>query len=487
MTVATLTNQERAAMLRLLNSDPVDWIEQHFYIPDPRDPVTGERLGPGPIRLAEHQKRLLRGALTMQNGLFPYGTILYSTIKKSGKTALAAAVAMWYADIMGPYNEIYCVANDGKQASDRILQAIIKAITLNPNNNWKITKTKVTLPTGTFIEAIPCDPQGQAGSNPGLSVWSEMWGFGPHKHKERLWSEMTVPPTRHGLAFRWVESYAGFSGESDTLERLYTLGRVMGRRHPLYPDLPVYVNPRAGLFAYWDEDEKARRMPWQTEDYYASEASTLTPSEFRRIHMNKWVSAQTKAIPIEWWDRCQGTMSPLDPREPVIVALDAAVSGACCAAILVSRHPERPETGIAVRGVRIFEPPPGGTHDLTETLERVVREWWEEYNVVEIAYDRFQLHKMAKDMRKEGYYFRNFSQRTDRAIADKQLYDLILRREVLHDGNMVLREHVNNAMAKNTGDQKIRFVTPDGKILRPIDGLVALSMGAFECLRLNLT
>ena len=117
MTVTTtLTNEERIALVRALNSDPVDWIEQHFYIPDPRDPVTGERYGPGPIRLAAHQKKLLRGALTMVDNRFPYVTILYSTIKKSGKTALAAAVSMWYADVMGPYNEIYCVANDGKQA-----------------------------------------------------------------------------------------------------------------------------------------------------------------------------------------------------------------------------------------------------------------------------------------------------------------------------------------------------------------------------------
>ena len=480
---------------RLLESDPAWWLENKFWIEDPRDPVTGEIFEPGPIRLADHQKRILRAALTKINGLFPYSTVLFSTIKKSGKTRLAAGVAAWYAATQGGYNEVYCLANDGKQSSDRILSAVRKSVILSPAIDWRTTQTRIVLPNGTFIEAIPCDPTGQAGSNPGLTVWSELWGY-RHEHKERLWTEMTIPPTRHGKAFRWVESYAGFSGESITLEQLYETGVKRGQRHPLFPEIPVYVNVPARMFCYWDEGEAARRMPWQTEEYYTEEAHMLTEGEFSRIHLNKWAQSVAKAIPIEWWDRLEDVvrdgheLPPLNYHEPVVLGADAAITHDCCALVAVTRHPAR-HSETAVRAVRVWKPPKGGSIDLEATIEAAIREFCAHYNVVMVAYDKYQLHMMMTNLRKEGLTrFFQFDQGTRRALADKQLYDKIVRREITHNGSSLLRTHVDNAAAKdNTG--KYRFVKMDvstirGATAKPIDALVATSMADYEATRLNL-
>ena len=35
----------------------------------------------------------------------------------------------------------------------------------------------------------------------------------------------------------------------------------------LHPDLPIYGNREARIFAYWDH---APRLKWQTQDYYDS-------------------------------------------------------------------------------------------------------------------------------------------------------------------------------------------------------------------------
>lgn len=520
--MATLTQAQKTTLGKVLESDPAAWLERNFWIEDPRDPETGEIFQPGPIRLAEHQKKILRYAFTRVNGLFPFVTVIYSTIKKSGKTRIAAGVASWFAATQGNYNEVYCIANDGKQSSDRILSAVKKSVTLNPNIDWHVTKTKVELPNGTFIEAIPCDPSGQAGSNPGLTVWSEMWGY-RQRHQERLWSEMTIPPTRWGHAIRMVESYAGYSGESHVLENLYHLGTEDGVSHPAFArngagskpahlikpgemEIPVFVNPTARLFCYWDEGEAARRMPWQTEAYYAEEANTLRPSEFRRIHMNYWIDPVEKAIPVEWWDQCNVSMRygddvampPLDDRTPVVAGVDAAVSKDCCALVLLSRNPfldkRDPEYNkqVAVRLVRVWRPPhSGGKIDLTETLEKAIKEVCRKYNVIMVCYDKYQLEKMARDLQKEvATKFYEFSQGSLRSVADQQLHTMIIHRRVLHDGNQVLRSHVDNAAAKTSGE-KLRFVKPDsseqfGRTKRPIDALVATSMGAYKCLRLIL-
>lgn len=491
---APLKTEERESLSQLLLSDPPTWMEHNFHIPDPRNPTTGALLQAGPIILHPIQERLLRAALLKIGGRFRYSTILWSTIKKSGKTRIGAGVGAWYAATQGSHNEVYCMANDGKQSSDRILSAIKQSVTLNDALNWRCTKTMITLPNGTYIEAIPCDPTGQSGSNPGMTLWSEMWGY-RHEHKERLYAEMTIPPTRWGYALRWVESYAGYEGESNVLWKLYDLGVNQGYRHPAFPDLPVYVNDRANMFCYWDEGDVARRMPWQTEEYYRQEAANLPLTEFNRLHRNKWVQSIDKALPVEWWDKCKVRVPPLDKRTNVVMGVDASVNGACCSCSLVSRDPKHPKKQTLVRAVRVWKPPEGGSIDLTETIGNTVREWVDEYNVVEVAYDKYQLHKMMTDFRRGGLAARlfEFGQVTPRYVADKQLYDMIRVQEIGHDGNAVLREHVDNAMAKTDGD-KFRFVSPDsgrghrntmGRD-RPIDALVAVSMANAECLRLIL-
>lgn len=435
----------------------------------------------------------MRAALTRVDGLFPYATILYSAVKKSGKTRVAAGVAAWFAATGPAYNEVYCLANDGKQSSDRILSAIKQAVKLSPTLNWSITKTRIELPNGTFIEAIPCDPSGQAGSNPGLTVWSEIWGY-RLEHKNRLWSEMTVPPTRWGHAFRWVESYAGYTDESSVLETLYNLGVKDSYRHPAFKNLPVYINDAASMFCYWDEQP---RMVWQNDEYYAQEAAVLPPNEFSRIHRNQWVSSTEKAIEIEWWDGCEDVvidgeeLPALTRTEPVVLALDASVSHDCCAVAIVTRHPQR-RRDVAIRGVKIWEPPAGGKIDLTATMDVFVRDFCGRHNVLYATYDEFQLHKLATDLRKDGVVaVREFSQHGDRAIADKQLYDLIIQRQLVHTGDPIVRAHVDNAQSKHTGD-RLRFVKPEtrvdsaGRTRKPIDALVAMSMGSFEILRLAI-
>jgi len=149
----------------------------------------------------------------------------------SGKTRIAAGIVAWMAAQYGPYAECYVMANDGKQSDDRLLSAIRKTVTFNKVLNWHISKRRVSLPDGSFVEAIPVDPTGESGANPTATAWSEMWGYGL-AHKERFWATMTVSPAKFGRSLRIVESYAGYSGESPTLERLYEQGVTLGKKHP---------------------------------------------------------------------------------------------------------------------------------------------------------------------------------------------------------------------------------------------------------------
>jgi len=145
-----------------------------------------------------------------------------------------------------------------------------------------------------------------------------------------------------------------------------------------------------------------------------------------------------------------------------------------------------------VRKSKAWYPAPGEKIDLTNTLERQLREWVSKYNVVCIVYDRYQLHKLMTDIRMEGIVrVREFGQQVDRSIADKQLFDMVLTIMIGHDGDQELRSHVDNAASKTVGE-KFRFVKASdqldqqGRTAKPIDLIVCVSMGNHECLRLNL-
>ena len=473
---------------------PDDWMEEHYLIDRPRDPETAEMLDPGPIRLAKYQKKILREAFSRDgDGKLKYNTILWSEPKKSGKTAIAAGAGM-YMGQRHQASHIYCMANDGKQSQDRIFNAMARCLTLHSKyggifQGYKAIYSPPTirLPSETKIEAVPCNPEGEAGAEPLMTIWSEMWGYA-QKHKERLWTEMTIPPTLYGYAMRWVESYAGYVGESTVLEKLYDVGVNNGERHPHFPDLPVYVNENAGQLSYWSNEP---RQPWQTDRYYKAEAALLTPSEFKRVHRNEWVSSTSALLDdMMLWDRCHQPYPDLDNRTPVIIALDAAYSptGDCAAIVMVSRHPEdswdEENRRVVLRHAVAFHPGKGEQLDFSKTIEPAVKRLCEKYNVYMVVYDPYQLHKMCTDLRYQGIApFKEFSQAGRRLRADKQFYDMIVHQEFLHNGDPVLRQHVQNCSKKEQG-RHMRFVKNDRG--DPIDLVVAASMATDECLSLNV-
>ena len=448
--------------------DPIDWIQHDFFIPELN----------GPIQLHPYQQTVLREAYRTDpaTGHYVYSVVVWSDIKKSAKSSIAAAVALERARQLH-YGSVKIVANDLKQADSRVAFYARRAIELNKAyfQDWKVKPSgyQIATPNHTTIEAIPVDPKGEAGGNDDLIIFSELWAAN-QTAAQRMWTEMTLSPTKYGFSQRWVETYAGFSGESPLLEQLYETGVKDGRQLDLgIPGLEVYANDAARLLILWNTRPQ---LPWQTADYYAQEAAVLTPGEFQRVHRNQWVTSENVFVPGEWWDACKGDCAV---DAPVIIGMDAAVSGDCFAIVGVSRIGEQ----VYVRFAQTWKPPKGGQIDFAQP-EAYLRDIVTRFNVLQIAYDPYQLHDMATRLRREGIgWIREFAQGQDRLIADKQLYDAIRDRRITHDGNPDLREHVRNANAKTEGD-KLRIVKRSE--LLKIDAAVALSMAHSEARRLNV-
>lgn len=514
--VATLQNNAQAlatiAAFLKTQTEPTnvsDWAEKNFYIPT-------DQGKPRLISLLPHQKIILdlffNPKVATSLGCGPnFQTLVYSTIKKSGKTAIAAVVARWITETWGSHSEVFSLANDLEQARGRIYQAAITSIELTPGytrqakgipNRWRVIERQAThLPSHSTLKAVSADYKGEAGSNPVATLWSELWGY-ESESAVRLWEELTPVPTRP-RSIRYVETYAGYEGESAILNELedrikkdsssvrltrHQLNDLLGCDWP-FPDidLPFYYHPPTRTFAYWDTGLPARRMPWQTPEYYTAQEGELRPSAYRRLHLNERVSNAETFIQKEWWERLvrEDITSP-SPNTPIVVAADASVTGDCTALVAVSRDPTAPDQ-VVQRLCRVWQPSPGHPLDYSQTIEPTLREWCDKYNVVQIAYDAYQLHDLMSRLRNDGIaWTRAFSQNAERSIADKALFDLIRDARIHHTGDPTLADHLHNCGAKvPAGDNsRLRLVKKAAK--SKIDAAVALSMACSEALRLNL-
>ncbi len=506
LTVADMPSPMRKRGLHeAYRRDPVRWAESNYYIEDTESPIV----------LEPHQKAILRYCFTRdENGRFPFRTIIYSGPKKSGKTAIAGLIVRWACEYWQRFGEILCIGNDGDQAKERAFRAVATSIELTPGyhpgrqelpGRWRLgSKFMTCIPSGTTIKAVATDYKGEAGGNPILTSWTELWGY-TQSADHKMWAEMAPSPTRLN-SIRFIDTYAGYEGESELLWNLYDNVVLQGHQLSVEelgaggcfeeapnPDslTPCYENRAAGIFAYWDSGEQARRMPWQRgsafESYLREEEATQTPPQFTRLHLNQWSGAESEFVPIEWWDACNNPL-PLAPGDqtPLVVGIDAATANDCFGIVVVSRDPDQLDPpGVALRFARKWDPV-NGNIDFAP-IEVYIRWIASNYNVAQFAYDPYQLHDMCTRLGREGVgWFRAFGQVQERLFADKGFRDLILHRRWRHDGDLEVRTHISNANAKQypNEDSKLRIVKKSET--RKIDLAVCCSMAAAECLRLDL-
>lgn len=443
----------------------ISWIESEFYIPELN----------GPMVLYPYQKAVLREAFKQDaDGKFCYDFVLWSDIKKSAKSSVAAAVVLFRA-LHTPWGSFKIVANDLKQADSRVFFYIRRAIELNPRLHANIRNYKITFDNHATIEAIPVDPDGEAGGNDDMIEYTELHAFSG-KAALKLWTETTISPTKYGYSQRWADTYAGMSGESPILEPIYE--KVCKPENLInvgVDGLEVYALGK--ILALWNTQP---RLPWQTPEYYASEETILLPNENRRIHHNEWVTSTTTFVPPEWWDACAVAELPaLDKYREVVVGIDAAVSNDCFGIVAVSRSGDK----VIKRFSRKWTPPKGGKllysnpEDKYDTAypEGVLRWLAKQFNVIVFGYDPYQLHHLCTSLRNDGVgLFEEFNQGVDRLEADKQLYDVIRDRRVIHDNDPDLTAHIKNANSKaDPESRKLRIVKREET--KKIDLAVCLS------------
>jgi phage terminase large subunit-like protein len=458
--------------------DPAAWIDKHIRLSELNQPFA----------LFPHQRDILKVMFDFDaQGILPWDTLLWSCVKKSGKTSLLSILSLYWAMTQEAPNEILLVSNDLEQTLSRAYGSLVRLLKYNPTIDPEaiITAKEIKLSNETTIRPIASEYAGAAGSNHGMTCWDELWGY-TSERSQRLFEELCVVPTRRN-SIRLIATYSGFEAESTLLRTIYLQG-VDREEHPdgqaerAHPTLPIYVNRESRLCCYWDHEQG--RFPWQTPGYYSAQKRTLRPSAYLRFHENRWSTSSEVFISAELWDGCTDPdHRPLLPTKhiPLFVGVDASLKHDSSAVVAVGFVERDGQELLALAQHRIWHPSPEDPIDLEDDIERYLVELCAQYTVWRIFCDPWQLQSTIQRLSKQRIRIEPYHQTSGGLTKSGQgLFDLLNGRTLLLYRAPDMRQQALSTVAQeSTRGWKISKEKSSHKI----DAIVALSMACVNALQ----
>ena len=450
-----------------------------------------------------------------------YSTAYIEIPKKQGKSELGAAIALnmlcnddeWKA-------EVYSCAADRQQASivydvavDMVDQseALKKRVKLIPS-----TKRMIYMPTGSIYQVLSSEVATKHGLNVSACIFDELHtqanrglydvmtqGSGDAR-KQPLWFFLTTAGTdRNSIC------YAVHQKAKDILE---------GRKADPY-FYPV-------IFGLDDDDDWHDEKSWYKANpslgitigidkvrmAYAKALETpADENQFRQLRLNEWVKQTTRWMRMDRWDECNGEvdLESLKGRE-CYAGLDLSSTSDLTAFVLVFPSEDEDDEHFTVvpffwlpketldlrvrrdhvpydnwAGQGFINTTEGDVVDY-ETIAAFITKLGEEYNIREIAYDRWNASMFIQRLEYEGFTMIPFGQGfRDMSPPTKELMRLTLEHKISHGGHPVLRWNMDNAFVRTdpAGNQKLDKERSTEKI----DGAIAMIMGLDRAMKHNNT
>lgn len=418
------------------------------------------------------------------------------TLIPTHNTETGAMIAAWYvfSGVAVPMNEVYVLASDFDQAQGRVYKALRRSIEMSPMLMDACTKVQdkiILLKNGTTIIPLAGDYAGAAGSNPGLSLWDELWTF-TKENQRRLYDEVTPPPTRKN-SLRVITTYAGIKNESELLENIYDkmvkpenridLGKfkntVTGEMTPLL------VYEKGDTLCMWEHEP---RMPWQSASYYEEQRSSpgFRESAYKRVHQNLWVENEC-GLEMDEWDKCvdlgkqfeysQGSV-PVSREITIGVGIDAATVKDRASVTSVFR-----KNGKFWLGQRKYwQPSKEEPLNFENTIEKYVIELNDKYFLCAVYYDPWQMESTAQRLRDKGIPMIPWTQtQTNTIIMCENLLDQLRETNLVLYEDEELTKEAKMISVKEVPARGRRFIKDNPN--KKIDSIISLSMACLAASR----
>ncbi len=235
----------------------------------------------------------------------------------------------------------------------------------------------------------------------------------------------------------------------------------------------------------------------EPELYLQDQVRKKTESEFRRYFLNQWTLAEDIWLGQGMWDECEDPDRDLDPALPLFVGIDGALKRDSMA---VTAYQPQADGADIVRGWVWENPYPHGHPsrdkwklNLQEPME-LLRELRSDYpepammsdddypiDGPAFGYDPYAMELLASNLEDEGLNMVEVPQTDQRMCpAAERLYERIVTKKLVHDGDMVMKRQVHAAVMK-IKERGWRLSRPKGT-RKNIDAAISMAMAAYLAL-----
>lgn len=446
---------EKTASNENSKSDICHFAEKHFVLTDTRKPIV----------LCDWEHQIFVDLFSGPESKRPTLALL-GMPKKSGKSTLAAIIALWYLlnKLLG---EIYIMGPDLQQGQLVVFENICRAIRLHPYLRQICRVGKSTIEcerTGAKITVLPCNKTA-AGLNPDLVIFDELWQFTSLEARRAIDELCNIPEgIKHNLIL--VVTYAGYQSDEDShLWRWYKMGMDI-REGKLEPDPKFYF--------LWRTDYED--VPWVTKKYLASQRKRLRPNTYKRFHENAWTSGEESFIDAATLEVCmdKSHRKGFGYGGSIVCGLDVGPKHDCTALAAIGTTGDGKK--LCLVDHVIFKPPEGQTLDLEKTFECHLLKWQIRYNILATLYDPYQAIRSAQRLTEDGLEMIEYPQTVQNLVKMSDTLQGLLKSSslILYEDDEVRQNLLGCAVKETTRGWRI----VKSNQARKIDLSIAIAMAA---------
>ncbi len=471
-----------------------------------------------PFDLLPWQDKIIRDIFgtVKDDGFRQYNTAYVEIPKKNGKSELAAAVALYLTCGDGEWGaEVYGCAADRQQASI-VFDVAVDMVDQSPALKKRIKpvlsqKRLVYMPTGSFYQVLSSESFTKHGLNVHGVIFDELHAQ-PNRKLYDVMTKGSGDARKQPLFF--LITTAGNDRNSICWEVHQKADDLLRGKKNDATFYPV-------IYGIEDDDDWADEANWykanpsldHTIDIEKVRTAFLSaqdnPAEenlFRQLRLNQWVKQSVRWMPMHLWEKCSFPvdLEKLKGRE-CYGGLDLSSSMDITAFVLVFPPIPGddkyyvlpyfwiPEENMDLRVRRDHVPydiwAKQGYIQTTEGnvihygfIEKFIEELWQNYNIKEIAFDRWGAVQMTQNLEGAGFTVIPFGQGyRDMSPPTKELMKLTLEKRIAHGGHPALAWMMDNIHVRTDTAGNIK---PDKeKSTERIDGAVAMIMALDRAIR----
>lgn len=422
-----------------------------------------------PFKLLPFQRDIAKGLFPTVFSKRP-SEGLVQIARCNGKSAFAAALALYALfadDVTGP--QVLIVAQDLRQAS-LIFHFARRMIELSEelSKRAKIYQDRIVTPFNDgLLQMLPADADALQGWRPSLAIVDELHVVTRPVYQAMLLSAGKMPgslllsistPSIESESVMWDLVQHGRTGTDPTF---YFKEFTSDPTHPLdCMHCVKAANPAYGKFLDKGSMESTRR--------------TSLPDDYRVYRLAQWLDKKSDS----WLGKSQVdavlTKEPIPLGSRVVLTVDGSYSGdsTILTAVTLADVPR-------AQMLRAWQPhlADGESRVSVTEVEQAVRDACAQYDVVEVAWDRYRWERSMQILESEGFPISEFPQTSQRmSPATISAYEAIVEERVEIVDDPVFVKHLLNArVVVDARGTRIKKVDPKSK--DKIDAAVTFVMG----------